>query len=109
MDKDLTAKMQQRLREALDLRGKRPVDMHNDLQISKALISQWMSGKIENMSSQNLYKVAMYLNVSEAWLLGYDVPMSRTPSPQTIADRISKLSAEKQTELLHFLEYLESR
>lgn len=69
--------MKIRLREALLLRNKRPVDMANDLKISRSAVSQYLSGAREIKDSKKLYAVAKYLDISEAWLMGFDVPMER--------------------------------
>lgn len=45
--------------------------------ISKSSISTYLSGAFVPKQN-NIYKLAKALNVSEAWLLGYDVPMERT-------------------------------
>lgn len=66
-----------RLYEAMTAKGKKAVDLNRDLHIPKSAISQYLSGKSQNMDSERLYKIALYLDVSEAWLMGYDVPMER--------------------------------
>jgi transcriptional regulator with XRE-family HTH domain len=83
--------LKDRLRFALDLRDKRPVDIVNDLNIPKSAISQYLSGKSQNMDSERLYKVCRYLNVSEPWLLGFDVPMEESVSP----DKLQLTEGEK--------------
>lgn len=42
--------------------------------ISKPLISNYLSGNYE-AKQQNIYKLAVALNVNPAWLMGMDVPM----------------------------------
>ena len=69
--------MKNRLREALQLRNKRPVDMARDLKISRSAVSQYLSGAREIKDSKKLHTVAKYLDVSEAWLMGFDVAMER--------------------------------
>lgn len=71
--------LQYRLYEAMSAKGKKAVDLTRDLHIPKSAISQYLSGKSQKMDSERLYKIALYLDVSEPWLLGYDVPMERTP------------------------------
>lgn len=68
-----------RLYEAMTAKGKKAVDLTRDLHIPKSAVSQYLSGKSQKMDSERLYAIAMYLDVSEPWLLGYDVPMERTP------------------------------
>ena len=66
-----------RLYEAMAAKGKKAADLARDLQIPKSAISQYLSGKSQNMDSERLHKIASYLDVSEPWLMGYDVPMER--------------------------------
>lgn len=66
-----------RLREALELREKKAADLARDLKISKSAISQYLSGDRTIRDSERLFIISKYLNVSEAWLMGFDVPMER--------------------------------
>lgn len=70
--------MKDRLQQALSLREKKPVDLAKDLNIPKSAISQYLSGNRTIKDSRRLYAIAKYLDVSEAWLMGFDVPMERT-------------------------------
>ncbi len=67
--------LKSRLCEAMTIRGKKAVDITRDLQIPKSAVSQYLSGKSQNMDSERLYAIAKYLDVDEPWLLGFDVPM----------------------------------
>lgn len=69
--------LKSRLYEAMTIRGKKAVNLTRDLDIPKSAVSQYLSGKSQNMDSARLYAIAKYLDVSEPWLLGYDVPMER--------------------------------
>ena len=69
--------LKNRLYEAMTIRGKKAVDLTRDLEIPKSAVSQYLSGKSQNMDSERLYAIAKYLDVDEPWLLGYDVPMER--------------------------------
>ena len=69
--------LKNRLYEAMTIRGKKAVDLTRDLDIPKSAISQYLSGKSQNMDSERLHAIAKYLDVDEPWLLGYDVPMER--------------------------------
>lgn len=70
-----------RLKRALEMRDKKSVDLSRDLNIPKSAVSQYLSGKSKNMTADRLYDIARYLHVSEAWLMGYDVPMERDLKP----------------------------
>lgn len=74
MNKEIVA-LKYRLREAMDLREKKASDLVKDLKIPKSAVSQYLSGKSQKMDSERLVSVCSYLNVSEPWMLGYDVPM----------------------------------
>lgn len=85
-----------RLYEAMAAKGKKAVDLTRDLQIPKSAVSQYLSGKSQNMDSERLYKIALYLDVSEPWLMGYDVPMEREtkkPAPEA-GSGLSKAKAK---------------
>lgn len=66
-----------RFREALDLRNMKQSELCEKTGIGKSAISQYLSGSFEP-KQQNVYKIALALDVSEAWLMGYNVPMTRT-------------------------------
>ena len=71
-----SSNLQNRLQYALECRGKRAVDLANALDIPRSAISQYLSGKSQKMDSERLFAICRYLNVSEPWMLGYDVPMN---------------------------------
>ena len=52
-----------------------------DVKMNKSDISQYVSGKVEP-SQDKLVVWGMALNVTEAWLMGFDVPMERKDSPE---------------------------
>ena len=53
-----------------------PVAVKYSIRIGKPDISQYVSGKVEPKQDK-IFVLARGLNVSEAWLMGYDVPMER--------------------------------
>lgn len=67
-----------RLREAMKLKGIRSVDIVENTNIPKSAVSYYLAGKSQPKADR-LHILAKYLDISEAWLLGYDVPMNRTP------------------------------
>ena len=69
--------LKDRLKEALEIREKKAADLSKDLDIPKSAISQYLSGKSQNMDSERMYSICRYLNVNEAWMLGFNVPMDR--------------------------------
>lgn len=71
------AELKDRLQKALDMKEKKAVDLAKDLKIPKSAISQYLSGARGIKDSKRLYAIAKYLDVAEAWLMGFDVPMER--------------------------------
>ena len=72
-----TATFAQRLREGLDLRGMKQIELATRSGISKYSISHDLKGDWEGKQDA-VYELARALNVSEAWLMGYDVPAERS-------------------------------
>ena len=85
-----------RLREAMNHRQMRAVDLADKTGIPKGAISYYTSGK-SKPKADRLYAIAEALEVSEAWLLGYDVPMRRTEA-QKKNDQLAKLIVKMRTD-----------
>lgn len=81
-----------RLREAMQERGLRAADLVERTEIPKVTISYYLSGKTQPKADR-VYKIAQVLDVSEAWLMGYDVAKSRTEA-QKKNDQVVKLVAQ---------------
>ena len=82
------AELKDRLQLALDLNNKKAIDLANDLDIPKSAISQYLSGKSKKLDSVRIFIIAEYLNVSEAWLMGFDVPMERPKAKEVTFEEI---------------------
>lgn len=65
-----------RLKKALSLRNMKPSELAQITSISKSTISHYMSGYAKPKSDK-LYTISKALDVSETWLMGYDVSMER--------------------------------
>ena len=70
----------ERLKQAMELRNKKQVDLVRMTGIGKASICTYLSGAYEPKQA-NAYKLASALNVNPAWLMGQDVPMEAGASP----------------------------
>lgn len=88
MDKP-EATIAQRLRTALDKSGKKQADLVRETGLDRGSISSYLAGKYEP-KQKAVYKLAQALDVSEPWLLGYNVPMERTQE-QKKTDQLAKL------------------
>lgn len=96
MKTERVARLQDRLREALDIRGMKAIELSEKLDITRGTISCYLSGKT-SPKADRLHLISKILNVSEAWLLGYDVPMNRTEE-QKKNDNLVKIIAQMKKE-----------
>ena len=71
------ASISARLREALESAGKKQADLVRETGLDRGAISSYLSGKYEP-KQKAIYKMSQALDVSEAWLMGFDVPKNRT-------------------------------
>lgn len=67
----------ERIKEGLNLRNMKQADLVEKTKINKGSLSSYISGKYAPKQN-NIYLIAEALNVNEAWLMGYDVPIERT-------------------------------
>lgn len=65
-----------RLQLAMQYNNMKQVDLVEKTNLDKSLISNYLSGKYK-AKQDKLYLLAEALHVSEAWLMGYDVPMDK--------------------------------
>ena len=85
----------QRLIDIMKIRNKRQADVTNDTGIPKSALSQYCSGKFE-AKQDRIYILANYFNVSEAWLMGCDVPMEKGVVHPTVAPKNELTNREQQ-------------
>lgn len=79
-----------RLDKAISIRKVKQSELSARTGIDKSLISNYLSGKYK-AKQNNVYLLAKALNVNEAWLLGYDVPMERTTSIDNIGSEVVQI------------------
>lgn len=87
----------QRLRKAMDAKGKKQADLVRETGLDRGSISSYLSGKYEP-KQKAIYKLSQALDVSEAWLLGYEVPMERSPESKKndqLAQLVVRLRADE--------------
>ncbi len=90
------ATIAQRLKEALAAANKKQADLVRETGLDRGSVSSYLSGKYEP-KQKAIYKMAQALNVSEAWLLGYNVPMARTDE-QKKNDSLASLVVRMRTD-----------
>ena len=65
-----------RLNKAMQIRNMKATELSAKTGIAKSSLSEYINGKYE-AKQDGVYLLAKALNVSEAWLMGLDVPMER--------------------------------
>lgn len=81
-----------RLREALEIRNMKAVELSKKTNVPEGAISYYLAGKSQPKGDR-LHILCVALNVSEAWMLGYDIPMERT-AEQKKNDDLVKIIAQ---------------
>lgn len=105
-----------RMKEAMLIRNITQADLIKSTGITKSSISSYINGKYEP-KHDNIYKIAKALNVSESWLMGFDVPMERlsaAPSsyvPETIAAHFEgkEFSEEDLSDIARFIDFVAAK
>ena len=104
-----------RFHKAMELRDIKPSELSERTGISLSTISQYMSG-YSKPKTERTALIATALNVDPAWLMGFDVPISRTISDEDIGNAfandnlfeiINNISALSPQEKTHFTNYLQ--
>lgn len=85
-------KRENRIREALSLRGMKQVELCEKTGIKKSALNNWLNQRWQP-KQEPLYKMARALDVSELWLAGYDIPMER-PAAQKEAEELADIILE---------------
>lgn len=94
------ATFSERLNSIIKEKKIRQVDLCRKTGIGKSAMSQYLRGSFEP-KQQKLYALAAALDVSEAWLMGYDVPKERRkPAFSEASDSLS--ASRSQTRELSF-------
>ena len=77
--------------------------------IGKSSISTYLTGEYEP-KQKNLYKIALALNVNEAWLMGLDVPMERkSATTDELVTLINSLDDNQQKNVIDYIQFLKSQ
>lgn len=87
-----------RFNKAINLRGLKQVDICNRTGIKKSAMSQYVHGGFVP-KQEPLQKIAIALDVSEIWLLGYDAPMSRDSINLSTHESILIYAYRKQSDI----------
>lgn len=103
----------ERIRKGLSIKNMKASELCEKTGIPKSAMSQYINGKFEPKQDR-LYLIAKALDVSEPWLMGFDVSMSSpAPTPEKeasnidimIASESKDLSDKDKHEILHLIQY----
>jgi len=83
-----------RIKEALEIRNMIQADLVEKGKFDKGQLSSWISGKYRPRQN-NIALLAEILDVSEGWLMGYDVQMNSKLSPDEAWDKESQKVIDK--------------
>ena len=117
-----------RIKQAMNSSNLKQIDIVNKaksleketgIKLTKTDLSQYVNGKV-TPGQKKLYILAKILNVSEAWLLGYDVERARiddksraefNQQQDTMADHFDKddLTEEEMKEVQDFIKFIKSK
>ena len=118
-----------RLKQLMDERNLKQIDIlkltlpyceQYEVKMNKSDISQYVSGKVEP-NQNKLFVLSIALNVNEAWLMGYDVPMERVEHNYLSDEEIGEVFYENMVqdvykqmravfskdEVVHFEDYVQ--
>ena len=93
-----------RIKEALEKRELTQSELAEKANIDKGQLSSYISGKYKPRQN-NIDALSVALNVSEAWLMGFDVPMERKAFKQQW-DKESQQLEDKISAFYHQLKGL---
>lgn len=97
-------KFSTRLKIALDQNNMKPIDLAKKANLSRGVISQYLSDKIVPKSDK-VYLFAKILKVSPAWLMGFDEP-DYIIKDDVLIEKIDKLSPSSKEALKKYVEFL---
>lgn len=109
-----------RLKELMNKRNLRQVDIlqaaqpycsQYGIKLAKNDLSQYVNGKVEP-GQEKLTILGLALNVSETWLMGYDVPCDREStslSPLSVSPRPAPVFTENEADMIRKFRCLDDR
>jgi transcriptional regulator with XRE-family HTH domain len=114
MYKERVESCSKRIAEALKIKGMKQYELCKLANVPKSSLSLYLSGAYEPKQDR-VYDMAKALNVNEAWLMGYDVPMERqakknspsepslTEGEQLLLDLFRRIPKDKQGLVLQMI------
>ena len=107
-----------RLKIAMENMNISAIELSRKTNINRSIISQWLKGQYK-AKQDKLTILSDVLNVSEVWLMGYDVPMKKTtPKNNILAEyglltndtiSVQGLNEDDIKEIKRQIEYLKNK
>ncbi len=108
-----------RLKQIMTIRGLKQVDVlrscepyckQYNVKMGSNDLSQYVNGKVQPKQDK-LSILGMALNVNEAWLMGYDVPMNRETKEDKLIETIKNnvFNDDEVDQILNFIDFLISK
>lgn len=111
-------KFSKRISKALDIKGIKAIDLAKAIKVDRSTISLWKQDKTSPRQDK-IYLAAKFMDISPAWLMGADVPMSDFNSAMKgihkdeiddeIQSKLSQLNDGNKRMVLGFVEGLLSQ
>lgn len=116
MIKKQVATVPERIREAMDYRGLRQMELVERTGISKSLLNQYIHGRVKNITSDKVYLIAKALGVSETWLMGLDVDMLKPGQSEVdfvlddkYLEKLGSMTKEQREKVYAFIDFVYSQ
>ena len=87
----MKAELKDRLKYAMKIKNMKAIDVANSSGIPKNSVSYYLSGR-SVPKSDRIYSLAKLLDVSEAWLMGFDVAMERSAEQKDVDETVALLN-----------------
>lgn len=100
-NKDIIDSFSNRLNLAMKKRNMKATELSEKTGIAKSSLSEYINGKYE-AKQDGVHLLSKALDVSEAWLMGLNVPMEREQIDIRIAPIIKKIFADNEEKFLFF-------
>lgn len=97
-----------RLKEAMTKKGYRPIDICNRCDIPRSAMTYYLNGRSKSMTGERLHKIAEVLDVTEAYLLGFDTSDVTIEEDRLLAI-FRHLDDQKQKNLIAYAKFLEEQ
>lgn len=106
---EIVESFEDRLKYAMNLRGKTQSDLAKNFNWSRSTVSQYCNPHISyKPKADRMYMIAEYLNVNPLWLMGYDEPMDGLSEREKVVREIGDMDNATLKRLMAYIEAFKS-